>query len=149
MTNSTHATPTAVIMPKSCIVYNAVVSQDIVLQYCFACQSALFCSKPCPTKDWKKKHKKMCKLVNVGHGDMQVRTDKHKRLSIDLKEQIERYERSIDKDGKRFFKLFRESTFERSQAAAVEMTKIACSTACYFFLAPIRRCFRGQIVHFS
>jgi hypothetical protein len=125
MTNSTHATPTAVIMPKSCIVCRAVASQDILLQYCSACQSALYCSKACQAKDWKKQHKKMCKLVNVGHGDMQVRTDKHKRLSIDLKEQIERYERSIDKDGKRFFKLFRESTFEGSQAAALEMKEIA------------------------
>jgi hypothetical protein len=56
---------------------------------------------------------------------MQVRTEIHKRLSIDMKEQLERYERCIDADGKRFFKLFRKSTFEGNQVAALEMTKIA------------------------
>jgi hypothetical protein len=56
---------------------------------------------------------------------MQVRTDKHTRLSNILKEQFERNEQKLDEDGKRFFKLFQESTCERSQAAALETTKIS------------------------
>jgi hypothetical protein len=51
------------IMPKSCIVCRAVASQDILLQYCDACQSALYCSKACQRKDWRKQqHKQICKL---------------------------------------------------------------------------------------
>jgi hypothetical protein len=121
-----NSTPT-VIMPKICIVCGAVATPMnlVQLQYCAQCKSALYCSKACQAKDWKKQHKKICKLVNVGHGDMQVRTEIHKRLSINMKEQLERYESCIDEDGKRFFKLFKESTFAGSQAAALEMKKIA------------------------
>jgi hypothetical protein len=65
-----HFTQTA-IMPKSgCIICRAVASQDVLFQYCAACQSALYCSKACQRKDWKKQHKKVYKLLNVGHGDM-------------------------------------------------------------------------------
>jgi hypothetical protein len=59
---------------------------------------------------------------------MQVRTDTHTRnQSIDhLKNVVEVGRRSLDEDGKRFFtKLFEESTFEGSQAAARKMKKIA------------------------
>jgi hypothetical protein len=111
-------------MPKSCIVCSAVASLDLELQYCAQCQSALYCSRACQRIDWKKQHKQICKLLNVGHGDMQVRTDEHTSQATYLKEHFERDERSLDKDGKRFFKLFRESTFEGSRAAAVEMKKI-------------------------
>jgi hypothetical protein len=56
---------------------------------------------------------------------MQVRREVHMRLSIDVKEQFEIGKRSLDEDMKRFFKLFTESTFEGSQAAAREMREIA------------------------
>jgi hypothetical protein len=56
---------------------------------------------------------------------MQVRSDDHMSQSIDLKESFENGERSLVQDGKRFFKLFQESTFEGSQAAARKMKKIA------------------------
>jgi hypothetical protein len=112
-------------MPKSCIVCRAVASQDVLLQYCDACQSAVYCSKVCQRKDWKKHHKEICKRLNVGHGDMQVRSDKHMSRSIEMKEFFETGEDSLDEDGKQFFKLFQESSFEGSQAAALEMMKIA------------------------
>jgi hypothetical protein len=115
-------------MPKSCIICSAVASQDIVLQYCAGCQSALYCSKSCQRIDWRKKqHRQICKLLNVGHGDLHVRDKSHTDRSIELKEQFETGERSLDgyEDGKRFFKLFEESTFEGSRAAALEMSKIA------------------------
>jgi hypothetical protein len=112
-------------MPKSCIVCSAVASPYIILQYCDQCQSALYCSKACQRIDWKKQHKKICKLLNVGRGDVQVRTDAHTNRSIDWKEEFEKDERSLDEHMKRFFKLFKESTFEGSQAAALEMRKIA------------------------
>jgi hypothetical protein len=67
----------------------------------------------------------MCTLLNVGHGDMQVRTGTHTRRSIDLKDAFEEGKRNLDEDGKRFFKLFQESTLEGSQAAARKMRKIA------------------------
>jgi hypothetical protein len=105
-------------MAKSCIVCSAEASPDLQLHYCAQCQSALYCSKACQRKDWTKQHKKICKLLNVGHGDMQVRSDNHTRQSIDLKEQFEYGERQLDVSMKQFFKLFRESTFEGSQAAA-------------------------------
>jgi hypothetical protein len=95
------------------------------LNYCSICQSTLYCSQVGQGKDWKKQHKKICKLLNVGHGEMQVRTVNHTRLSPYMEEVFERGQRSLDEDGKRFFKLFEESTFERSQAAARKMEKIA------------------------
>jgi hypothetical protein len=110
-----------------CIICSAVASQDILLQYCAACQSAMYCSRACQRKDWKKQHKKICKLLNVGHGDMQVRNPIHTNRSNALKEEFERGERSLDEneDCKRFFKLFQESTFEESRAAAQKMKKFA------------------------
>jgi hypothetical protein len=109
-------------MSKSCTICRAVPSPEL---YCSVCKSALYCSKACQKEDWKQ-HKKFCKLLNVGHGDMQLRTDTHTSRSNDLKETFEEEERSIDQDAKQlFFKLFQESTFEGSQAAAQKMKKIA------------------------
>jgi hypothetical protein len=110
-------------MPKSCIVCNAFASQ-----YCDACQSAMYCSKACQRKDWKKQqHKQLCKLLNVGHGDRQVRTDFHTKLCIRTNARFESEERILDEGAKSFFKLFEESTstFEGSQAAAQRMKNIA------------------------
>jgi hypothetical protein len=112
-------------MPKSCIICSAVASPDLQLEYCAACQSALYCSRACQRKDWKAQHKQICKRLNVGHGDRQVRTDYHTGLNVTLKEQFEAVECLLDEDGKRFFKLFEESTFEGSRAAARKMKKIA------------------------
>jgi hypothetical protein len=111
-------------MPKTCIVCSAVASHDIVFQYCAYCQSAMYCSKACQKKDLKQ-HKQICKHLNVGHGGMQMRNYMHVRLSIQSQELFERYDRCIDKDGKRFFKLFQESKEDGSRAAAREMMKIA------------------------
>jgi hypothetical protein len=110
---------------RSCIICRAEKSPDLELQYCSVCHSALYCSEACQKQDWKKHHKKFCKLLNVGHGDMQVRSDYHTSNSIHLKEQFERQERMLDEDGKRFFEIFEESTCEESQAAARQMKKIA------------------------
>jgi hypothetical protein len=115
------STPIAV-MPKSCIICSAVASPDIMLQYCAACQSALYCSRACQRKDWKPHHKKICKLINVGHGDMQVRTDEHENRKIEVQKIVEQ---SISDGQKRFFKLFEESTFEGSRDAAQKMKKYA------------------------
>jgi hypothetical protein len=124
-------TPTA-IMPKSCIICSAVASPDHQLQWCCAqCQSALYCSRACQRKDWKKQHKKICKLLNVGHGDRQLRTEEHTSRSIEMEEAFEKVERSLGPDDKRFFKLFEESTLEESQATAREMRKIAKSRTKY------------------
>jgi hypothetical protein len=56
---------------------------------------------------------------------MQVRTDNHTRLCTSKKEEFEINERKLDEDDQRFFKLFQESTFEESRAAALEMKKFA------------------------
>jgi hypothetical protein len=112
-------------MAKSCIICSAVASPDLQLQYCAQCQSALYCSKACQREDWKKRHKKICKLLNVGHGDMQVRNDLHESRCIDRKASFENKERNLDEDVKRFLKLFTESTFDGSQAAAQKMKKFA------------------------
>jgi hypothetical protein len=112
-------------MLRCCIICRAEASPDLQLQYCAACQSALYCSKACQRKDWKKQHKQICKLLNVGHGDMQVRTPTHTRLSIVLKELFEGQERVTHKDMKRFFKLFEKSTLEGNRAAARKMRTIA------------------------
>jgi hypothetical protein len=113
------------IMPQSCIVCKAGASPDLQLQYCAICQSALYCSKACQMKDWKKQHKKICKLVNVGHGDMQVRTEFHTSQAIDCKKQFESEQQCLEEDDKRFFKLFEESTLEGSEAAALGMKTYA------------------------
>jgi hypothetical protein len=111
---------------RSCIVCRQVEAPpDIQLQYCAVCQSALYCSRDCQKTDWSKQHKKICKHLNVGHGDMQVRTPTHTRRSLAFNEQFETLERSLDENMKRFFRLFKKSTFEESQAAALEMSKIA------------------------
>jgi hypothetical protein len=85
----------------------------------------MYCSRACQRIDWKKQHKKICKHLNVGHGDRQMRFDAHTTQKNKLKEQLESSVRFLDEDGKRFFKLFQESTFEGSQAAAQKMKKIA------------------------
>jgi hypothetical protein len=112
-------------MLRCCIFCRAEASPDLQLQYCAVCQSALYCSKACQKKDWRKQHKQICKLLNVGHGDMQVRQAFHTSRFMALKQQFERQERSLDEDEKRFFKLFEESTFEGSRVAAQNMRKIA------------------------
>jgi hypothetical protein len=114
-------------MLRCCIVCKAGASPDLQLQYCGVCQSALYCSKACQGKDWKKQHKKICKLLNVGHGDMQVRSNDHTSRSIQSKEAFESAEGILyeDEDAKRFFKLFQESTEDGSRAAARKMKKIA------------------------
>jgi hypothetical protein len=56
---------------------------------------------------------------------MQVRTDLHTSGSIRLKEVFEEGNNLLDEELERFFKLFQESTFEGSRAAAREMKKIA------------------------
>jgi hypothetical protein len=56
---------------------------------------------------------------------MQVRNTTHKSRSIHLNEDFETGHRNLDEDGKRFFKLFEESTEDGSQAAARKMKKIA------------------------
>jgi hypothetical protein len=77
-----------------CNVCKAEASRDLQLQYCDGCQSALYCSEVCQKIDWKKQHKKICKLLNVGHGDMQVRSDVHTSRSIDWKELFETQEQT-------------------------------------------------------
>jgi hypothetical protein len=54
-----------------------------------------------------------------------VRTNIHTSHYIATKEAFEREKHSYNKDVKQFFKLFKESTFEGSQAAARKMGKIA------------------------
>jgi hypothetical protein len=113
-------------MLRCCNLCRAEASPELHLQYCAVCQSALYCSEACQRKDCtRKQHRQICKLLNVGHGDMQLRTRIHTSRSISLKEQVERIERSLDKGRKRFFKLFEESTFEGSRPAALEMKEIA------------------------
>jgi hypothetical protein len=113
------------IMLRCCIICRAQASPDLELQYCSVCQSTLYCSEACQRQDWRKRHKKICKLLNVGHLDMQVRSEEHTRRSIDLKEGFERYKRNLDVEDKLFYKLFEESAFEGSRAAARKMMKIA------------------------
>jgi hypothetical protein len=114
------------LVPKCCIICSAVASPDLQLQYCARCQSALYCSKACQRIDWKQKqHKQICKLLNVGHGDRQVRTNYHTSFSLQLKEQFERDKQLLSDGVKRFFRLFEESTFEGSLATAQSMTKFA------------------------
>jgi hypothetical protein len=111
-------------MKKSCIICRIEASPELQLQYCDQCLSALYCSRTCQRIDWKKRHKKVCKLLNVGHGGMQVRTDEHTTRKIELKRDFEERGRSLDEDTKRFFKLFQDSTFG-SRVAAQKMKKIA------------------------
>jgi hypothetical protein len=116
-------------MPKCCIICSIEASLDLQLQYCDQCQSAVYCSRACQRKDWKKQHRGICKLLNKGHGGMhggmQVRSDDHTDRQIQLEEVFERAERSLKEGDKIFFKLFAESTFEGSRAAAKKMKKYA------------------------
>jgi hypothetical protein len=107
-------------MPKTCIICRVVT-----LQYCGECKSAFYCTRTCQKEDWKTQHKQICKLLNVGHGDMQVRSELHAHRSIESREGFESLERTLPEDMKRFFKLFTESTFEGSRVAAKEMKKLA------------------------
>jgi hypothetical protein len=113
-------------MPKSCIICKVEASPDVMLQYCDACNSALYCSKACQRKDWKEhQHKQLCKLINVGHGDRQIRRDRH---TDGLKARHECFvleQGYLDEEMQGFFNLFQESTFEGSQDAAREMKKSA------------------------
>jgi hypothetical protein len=62
----------------------------------------------------------ICKLLNVGHGDMQLRTPIHTAVAFYVKESFEEGDRSLGEEFKRFFKVFEESTFEGSWAARRE-----------------------------
>jgi hypothetical protein len=74
---------------KNSIICGAVPPPDLQPQYCAACQSALYCFRACQRIDWKKQHKQICKLVNVGHGSMQIRSDIHtSRSSIKLNQPL-------------------------------------------------------------
>jgi hypothetical protein len=116
---------TAIMPNKSCIICKVEASPEVLLQYCDACNSALYCSKACQRKDWKNQHKQLCKLINHGHGDRQIRSVVHADTHTALREKYEVEERTLDEDGKRFLKLFEESTsFEGSQAVARKMKKI-------------------------
>ena len=112
-------------MARSCIICKAVDSPTLQLQYCDACQSAVYCSRACQRIDWKKQHKQICTLLNVGHGDMQVRDDIHTDRSNALKGTFEISESRLADNVKRFFKLFQESTKDGSRAAAKKMKKFA------------------------
>jgi hypothetical protein len=68
---------------------------------------------------------KSAKLLNVGHGGMQVRAEDHMNREIERKEDFDRKERILTEDMKQFLKLFQESTFEGSRAAALKMKKYA------------------------
>jgi hypothetical protein len=56
---------------------------------------------------------------------MQLQSDKHVEAFRSYGEVVKEGERRLDEDGKRFFKLFSESTLEGSQAAAQTMKTIA------------------------
>jgi hypothetical protein len=106
---------------RCCTTCKAEASPDL---YCAVCQSAVYCSRACQKKDWRK-HKKICKLLNVGHGDMQVRSIFLTRQQTDSKETFETKERIRKEEIKLSFKLFEESTFKGSRGAARTMEKIA------------------------
>jgi hypothetical protein len=55
---------------------------------------------------------------------MQLRTPAHTQLCIELKKEFEAHQHIFDEEHKEFFKLFEESTFEGSQAAARKMKQI-------------------------
>jgi hypothetical protein len=86
--------------------------------------SVQYCPKSCQKQDWKQ-HKQICQFLNVGDGAAQVRSDEHVDGYVALEKNFKIAERSHDEDMKRFFKLFTESTHERSRDAAPEMQMIA------------------------
>jgi hypothetical protein len=110
-------------MSKTCCLCHIVTSGGVAFSYCSACQSVMYCSKICQKKDWKA-HKKICKSLNAGDGAMQVRSVLHEKASAKTEEIFREQEHRLDEDGKRLFKLFTESTFEGSKAAARKMKKI-------------------------
>jgi hypothetical protein len=112
-------------MPKTCCTCNVVVSEAAPLLCCIACRSAMYCSKVCQKQDWKRRHKKICKSLNVGEGALQVRASHHLANAVGQKDGFEENERRLNDNMKEFFKLFKESTLEGSQAAARKMKKIA------------------------
>jgi hypothetical protein len=114
-------------MLKSCCICQVVASEGVTFAYCGACQAVQYCSKVCQKKDWKEgEHKKICKYLNVGDGRaMQVRDPEHEGLATKREESFKANENRFNDDMKRFFKLFTQSTFEGSQAAARKMKKIA------------------------
>jgi hypothetical protein len=114
------------LMFRCCIVYKAGASPDLQLRNCGGYQAALYCSG-FQKKNWRKQHKQICKLLNVGHGGMQLRNDVHTLKSLRLKERFERGELRVDmdEDMKGFFKLFEESTVEGSRVAVRKMREFA------------------------
>jgi hypothetical protein len=110
-------------MSKSCCLCSVVASEGVTFSYCAACQSVMYCSKICQKKDWKA-HKKICKSLNAGDGAMQVRDSQHLVNAAKAEEIFREMEHDSCEDGKRFFKLFKESTFEGSKAAARKKKKI-------------------------
>jgi hypothetical protein len=100
-----------------------VASADVPTLSCGACRSAVYCSKVCQKEDWKE-HKKICKYLNVGEGAMQVRDPIQMKHAATIEEGFKATERSFNDDIRQFFKLFTESTFEGSKAAARKMKKI-------------------------
>jgi hypothetical protein len=98
-------------MPKACFTCNVVTSEDVPTLSCGACRSAVYCSKVCQKKYWKD-HKKICKSLNVGEGAMQLQRPGLEGNAVQLKEIFNARDRTLDENGKRFFKLFTQSTFE-------------------------------------
>jgi hypothetical protein len=117
--------PISAIMPESCIMCSAVAATRLQIRSCGQCMSAMYCSKACQKKDWRPRHKRICKLLSVGHGGMQVRNEIHTSRQIAVKEKFERNEQNLHEGMKGFFKLFQESTFGGSRVAALEMEDIA------------------------
>jgi hypothetical protein len=86
----------------------------------------MYCSTVCQKEDWKRRHKEICKSLSVGEGAMQMRHPvRMLQHCIALTGAFEGSEHRLDDNKKRFFKLFKESMLEGSQAAALEMTEIA------------------------
>jgi hypothetical protein len=91
---------------------------------CLPVRSVLF-EGWCQRKDWKgAEQENLQASLNVGHGGMQVRTDTHTSRLNEGREVFETDQRNLDKEDKRFFKLFEETTFEGSRAAAPKMKEI-------------------------
>jgi hypothetical protein len=97
---------------------------------------------------------------SVGDGAMQVQNPEHEGFATKREESFKTTERSFTDNIRQFFKLFTQSTFEGSKAAARKMKKIInrqtnttrnfCYFTVYTFLfTPTRRSFYGPTVHFS
>jgi hypothetical protein len=84
-------------MPHSCFVCKARASPNARLRCCGKCRSTLYCSEACQQNDWKQHgHKKICTLLNVGWGAMQVRHPDHGENSTKEEEDFKETERSLD-----------------------------------------------------